>query len=155
MKAHFSGPLKTQKVLYQERYKVLGLIPGTRTRQYWVVLEPFSLIDENGKGIDTLLKGFKTDFSSVPWGFRNLFPKDDVDAQAAVFHDWLYHKNKPNSVMNVPKEERMSREECDYWFLIGMEICGQPLAKRRIKYRAVRLGGWYGWNKKDKEVIGG
>lgn len=152
MQPRFSGPLEVEKHLYKEKWKMLGFIPRSRTRQFWVVKKAFSLIDENGNIVDTVPVGFKTDFSSVPLPFRGIFPQDDVDTQAAVFHDWLYHSNKKYSVIKKPENEKMPRKECDHWFLVGMAICGQDLPSRRLKYRAVRLGGWYGWNKKDKDV---
>ena len=151
-KYRFDKPLRTEKRIYFEEWKMLGFIPRRRARHFWVVLEEFSFLDENGELVHTVKKGFKTDFSSVPVGFRWMFPKDDVDSQAAVLHDNLYHVNKPHSVEPPLPENRRTRKDCDSLFLIGMEVCGQPFERRRLKYRGVRLGGWYGWNKKDKKV---
>jgi hypothetical protein len=33
--------------------------------------------------------GFRTDFASVPWIFRRLFPQDGPWTLAAIVHDWL------------------------------------------------------------------
>ena len=151
--ARFTAPLRTEKRLYWEQTKILWLIPRRRRRHFWVVLDEFSLLDESGHAVYTVPPDFKTDFSSVPKPFRFLFPKDDVDSQAAVGHDWLYHANKPKSVIDNPWWKRKTRKECDAWFLVGMQVCGQTPARRRIKYRAVRLGGWYGWGKRDKPII--
>jgi len=150
--ARFNAPLKVEKRLYKEKVKFLWLIPYQRQRQFWITTAPFSLIRDDGSIIASVPSGFPTDFSSVPIVVRSLFPKDDVDSQAAALHDYLYHTNKPSNYHSSPIKPEKSRMQCDDIFLIGMIACDQTLSKREIKYRAVRLFGWYGWNKKDKEI---
>lgn len=159
MKPRFSAPLITEKVLYCEKSKILWLIPRKKTKFFWVVRQEFSLLGEDGKVIGKPVPvGFKTDFSSVPWVFRLFVPKDDVDSQAAVWHDRGYHCNKPKSV--VPEHEKwrnesgtlMTKNQIDSGFLIGMKICNQDPVKAFTKWRAVVRFGVFGWNKKDKEL---
>lgn len=84
-------------------------------------------------------KGFPTDFASVPWPASMLIPKDGDHNQAAVVHDYLYSK-----LGKIP-EKTYTRRECDAIFLEAMAALGVNKFKRRIMYRAVRLGGWAGW----------
>lgn len=152
MIAKFSKPLRVEKRLYREKTTFLWIFPRTRRRYFWVTIDsfwfhPHGEMDESSEFVP---KDFPTDFSSVPAPFRFLFPKDDVDSQAAVMHDKMYNKYKPSSKLEPGKRTRKS---CDDTFLLAMEASGQRLNRRRIKYRALRLGGWYGWNKKDKQLL--
>lgn len=89
---------------------------------------------EEGKGI-TVHKGFETDFASVPRIFWIIFPPDGSYTQSAVLHDFLYYY------------KLYTRKRCDTIFLEAMGVLKVRWWKRRLIYRAVRLGGWWGWNK--------
>lgn len=94
-------------------------------------------------------KGFRTDFSSTPWGVRNMFPKDDVDSAAAVFHDMLYKNKGVLPVENFTGPAKIySQKDCDGIYLEIMGVCGQTFWKKRIKYRMLRMFGTFSWNKK-------
>ena len=73
--------------------------------------------------------GFKTDLASIPFWARWLIHKLGKHAQAAVVHDFLY------------KYKMFTRKECDLIFLEAMGVLKVILWKRRIMYRAVRVGG--------------
>lgn len=79
-------------------------------------------------------EGFITDFASVPRPFWLIFPPDGKYTAAAVVHDYLYHT------------QTRTRKESDLIFLEAMEVLEVPWIKRKLMYRAVRLGGWLPWN---------
>lgn len=94
-------------------------------------------------------KGFLTDFASIPWPISMLIPKDGDYNQPAVLHDYLY--SRLGRLYNMT----YNRAKCDSVFLEAMEVINLldnfsiPLLKRRIIYRGVRVGGWYGWRKHE------
>lgn len=80
-------------------------------------------------------EGFKTDFASVPRIFWNIIPPTGDYAFAAVIHDYLYVTGD------------VKRKKADTIFLTLMKKAGVSFWKRRVMYRAVRLGGWIFWDK--------
>ncbi len=88
----------------------------------------------------TVPRGYLTDFFSVPLPFRGLLPKSQKGNQAAVLHDYMYQNHL------------YSRKKCDDIFLEAMTVLGVSVWKRQVMYRAVRMFGWYGWNKRKKEL---
>lgn len=84
-------------------------------------------------GYITVPIGFKTDLASIPRVFRAAIPTNGKHRLAAVIHDYLYSSKKE------------SRGICDKVFLEAMVISGVPWWKRKLMYRAVRLGGWMSW----------
>ena len=80
--------------------------------------------------------GFQTDFASVPRPFWIILPPDGHYTQAAVLHDFLYHK------------QDRKRKQCDLIFLEAMQVLGVSWWKRKVMYRAVRLFGWMPWRNK-------
>lgn len=129
----FSGPFRAEKILVKEK----GWFGRTKTRHYWKVLEPFSYTTNDGKSVH-VPQDFVTDLASVPRGLWNICPKDDVDSAASVVHDIAY------------RDRLYPQRDCDRIYLEAMRDCGQTLAKRRMKYRALRLFGWYSYNKNPK-----
>lgn len=88
-------------------------------------------------------QGFRTDFFSVPWVFRRFFPKWDRGWEASVLHDWFY-QTQPVGV---------SRELADYILLLHMEELRVGWLKRKMKYHAVRIGGWRAWNRREETIL--
>lgn len=78
--------------------------------------------------------GFVTDFASIPRLAQWLVTKLGRQNKAAVIHDWLYVAQVTN------------RKDADGIFLRIMREDGVSLWKRRVCYRAVRIGGWAAWN---------
>ena len=99
---------------------------------------------EDSDEVITIPEGFITDLASIPFGARWLIPKLGRHAQSAVLHDFLY--NKRGKMAN----KTYSRKECDQIFLEAMGVLKVPFWKRKIMYRAVRLGGFIPWSKKEK-----
>lgn len=101
---------------------------------------------KNSEEVIRIPKGFITDFASVPWPASMLFPKDGDHNQAAVLHDWLY------SMLGILPDRTYIRIDCDKIFLEAMVVLGVNKFKRRVMYRAVRLGGGFGWRKHAKRA---
>lgn len=114
--------------------------------------------------------GFKTDFASIPWGFRNLFPPIGKYSRAAVIHDFLYRVRgeAPEAAWHLREEltreqaealealrldrptinaRRYSRREADDVFREAMSVLGVDPIRRNIMHRAVRTFGAGGWGK--------
>ncbi|MDF7806215.1 DUF1353 domain-containing protein [Pontiellaceae bacterium B12219] len=107
------------------------LLPGGRcvrlTNNFKVTLAVGRMI--------TVPAGFETDFASVPRLFWRIIPPWGRYSAAAVVHDYLY------------ATASVTRYEADRIFLDLMKRLGVPLWKRRLMYRAVRLGGWASWKR--------
>jgi hypothetical protein len=76
--------------------------------------------------------GFLSDGASVPRVFWTILSPFGDYFGAALIHDFLYS----------PHNLRFSRGACDLIFLTAMKDAGVPFVRRRVIYRAVRLGGW-------------
>ena len=83
----------------------------------------------------TIPTGFVTDGASIPWFLWSILPPFGPYLPAAAAHDFLYFA------------ATFSRKGADQIFLRIMEDLEVPLWKRRIMYRGVRVGGWWGWRK--------
>lgn len=81
--------------------------------------------------------GFETDFASIPWGLRNLFPALGPWGRPAIIHDWLYATRG--------EAGRFTRLQADRIFAEAMEVVGVPAWRRVLMFRAVRMGGAGGW----------
>lgn len=98
----------------------------------WRLVKPLMYVTNEGEAI-TVPAGFICDLASIPPIARPLFPVNGDWTEAAVIHDWLYDGKIG------------SRERADEIFLEAMEDLGVSWWRRRIMYRAVRLGGWLYW----------
>ncbi len=103
----------------------------------WKVQRSFRYyIAESHEGLYVKVPGgFITDFASVPRLLWAIIPPDGKYTQAAVLHDYLYHK------------KIFPRKKSDKIFLDAMKILGVSFWKRSAMYRAVRMFGWIPWNK--------
>lgn len=82
-------------------------------------------------------EGFLTDLASIPRLFQSAVPKVGRHIQPAIAHDWLYQHGVA-----------WTRTDADQMFLDGMETMGVAWMRRRVMYRAVRLGGGHLWRPK-------
>jgi hypothetical protein len=92
--------------------------------------------------------GFETDFASIPFGLRNLFPPLGPWARPAILHDFLYGTQgtgRFEGVRWISRARDYSRAEADGIFREAMAVVGVPVWRRGLMYRAVRLGGRRGW----------
>lgn len=110
-------------------------------------------------------EGFVFDGASIPWITQFVIGKWDLGIGPPCVHDWIYKwkGNLPTgSFMRETDDnthivcEPWKRYEADRLFCRHMRAVGVPQWKRRMAYRAIRLGGWWAWNKsKDNGTIGG
>jgi hypothetical protein len=108
----------------------------TYKRNKWQVVEDYTVrvLSE-----DLLIpKGFKTDLASVPRILWSVFPPFGKYNTAAVVHDYLY------------KTKRYSRQDSDVIFLETMRLSKVGLIQRHLFFYAVRMFGWFAYNKKCK-----
>lgn len=84
-------------------------------------------------GTITVPIGFKTDFASVPWLFRQFIPKSGRYNEAAVVHDYLCYLWKKNGYSNE------FRQEADKIFYEMMEVLGVKKARRKFMWLGVGL----------------
>jgi len=103
-------------------------------------------------------KGFDFDLASVPrvlWTPTGITP-DRLRWTAPLIHDFLYeHKGdlprgsyqKWDRELNgfVDDKSIWTRKNADRMFCRLMREDGISWRKRRMAYRAVRMGGWYAW----------
>lgn len=93
-------------------------------------------------------KGFVSDGASIPkfaWSIVG-HPFGEY-LESAVIHDYPY--KFPDK---WHKEYKNKRKRADWLLLDCMKSQCIKLWKRRIMYRAVRLGGWRFWNDKSVEM---
>lgn len=103
----------------------------------WELYAPFTWESEvDGFRVD-VAKGRVTDLASIPRLFRGIFQVNGKHRRAAVVHDELY------------KTGAVPRKDADLRFLEAMEEAGVGWLKRRMMYRAVRLGGWAAYQKRE------
>lgn len=92
--------------------------------------------------------GFKTDFASIPFGARNLFPPLGLWGRPAIIHDFLYATEGTGAFRCrrwITRPIDYTRPEADAIFKEAMKVVGVPAWRREVMYRAVRLGGGGGW----------
>lgn len=105
---------------------------GNKARQ--VVIEP----------------GFLTDGASSPrlfWTLVGFLPRGIHDP-AALIHDYLFfHRGRVRDIAG--RMQTFTQKECDQIFLRALQSCGVKSWKAYMAYIAVRLFGWYYWNKNE------
>jgi len=132
-------------------------VPGKSRsgRQCVRLLQPleYRVGSANSAEVITVPRGFETDFASIPWGIRNLFPPMGPWSRPAIVHDFLYCSrgtgvldtaNAPH-LCGITRLFPYERWEADLIFREAMQVVGVPAWRRAVMYRAVRLGGWSGW----------
>ncbi len=85
-------------------------------------------------------KGFKSNGASIPrflWSVVG-HPWGEYE-QAAWLHDYMYFK------------QAFDRKKCDQIFYESMGVLAVAGWKKKVMYAGVRVGGWKGWGKYDKE----
>lgn len=105
--------------------------PVNASMTRWKLMRDFPMhIRISGK-IESMVvpKGFVTDFASVPWIFRLVFPQMGKYGAAAVVHDY----------MTMTRETPFTRKEADRIFYSIMERHGVKSWKAKLMYGAVRL----------------
>lgn len=143
MTARITGAFKVEEVPGKSR----------SGRQCVRLLEPleYRVGSADSNEVIVVPAGFETDFASIPFGARNLFPPLGPWARPAIVHDRLYdeggrHCGRRFLEGGTVQIVSYTRAQADAIFREAMEVVGVPAWRRVIMYRAVRLGGWGGWN---------
>jgi len=91
----------------------------------------------------TALPGLIINGASIPRYFWSTIgcPNSGEFIGSAIIHDGLY------------KSQIMSREAADKLFLVMLRDNGVDIVRAYLMYGALRLFGWYSWNKKTPEEI--
>jgi len=109
----------------------------------WKLTHPFAFNSKVFGRID-IPNRFVTDGASIPkflWSIVGS-PWSGKYAEAAIPHDWGYHKQK------------LTRKQYDLVFLEAMKVLKVPFWKRRLMYQAVRIAGFIPWNKRVSKKSG-
>ncbi len=94
-----------------------------------------------GSDIIVAPQGYVTDYASSPWWAWWIVPPRGKYSKAAVIHDILYHA------------ELYSRDKCDEIFYEAMKLLGVKEWRRKLMYKAVKLGGGFTWRKHTPESV--
>ena len=115
-------------------------LPDGRT---WVIRRDFGydIGEEGSKDTIDVPMGFKTDFASVPRLLWSIIPRWGKYGNAAVIHDFLYWM------------QDRTRAESDRVFLEAMLVLNVSFFMRKLIYYAVRLFGWFAWNRNSKKRL--
>lgn len=126
----------------------------------YVVLEDFHFEwkAESERQLIIVPEGFEFDLTSVPrifWTPTGITP-DRLRWTSPLIHDFPYHyKGKlPEGSYKiwdddidgwVDSKRIWTRKNADRLFCRNLREDGISIFKRRMAYRAVRVGGWYAW----------
>ena len=106
------------------------IVPQPKNGRPWRLITP--LIYRCADGLEIVVpEGYCTDFASVPWFCRRLFPQDGPWTYAAIVHDWLCDVH-PIHVSSV---------RADAIFLEAMKVLKVGKLQRIAMHRAVL---WFG-----------
>lgn len=109
-------------------------------------------------------EGLIYDGASVPrwaWTVAGILP-DGLIRAAALIHDYFYMYKGRLPVTCYQRQDHIHwfnvaahwpRKDVDRLFARILRESNYPRHKRRMAYRAVRLGGWTAWNSDDTVVI--
>ncbi len=103
---------------------------------------------------------FTTDFASTPWFLWWLLPRWGKYGNAAVIHDYLYRggeivldehvysgsEHLPKTDLTLPHP---TRKQADEIMLEAMKVLEVAAWQRNLIYWGVRIGGWYGWKRRN------
>jgi len=100
------------------------------------------------QGDITIPAGYRFDLASVPrWAWRLVAPFE-LSLVAPLVHDVLYEQlGRADMDSDAPA---LTRKQVDQVFLHLMEREGIPAFRRRLAYRAVRMGGGMPWKKNQR-----
>ncbi len=105
--------------------------PINASMTHWKLMRDFPLHIRVGVKVQSVVvpKGFVTDFASVPWIFRLVFPATGKYGAATLVHDY----------MTMTRETPFTRKEADQIFYDLMRQHGVKSWKAKLMYGAVRL----------------
>ena len=108
----------------------------------------FELINElratTPYGLITVPKGFITDLASIPWIAQIIIPKIGKQNRSSIIHDYLYETGNING-------KKITQKIADKIYLGLMRSRKVSKWNAKTQYRALRMFGWYAWNKYRKQ----
>ena len=152
------------------------IVDGRQRVQLTTPIDYRDRTQAGGESVILVPAGFVTDFASMPFGVRNLFPALGLYARPSIIHDLLYlvEGDLPNLLERLMSTGRLkpmlspeqitaylnetqarpwvnvrtyTRAEADAVFAEAMSVVGVSAWRRSIMHRAVRLGGANGWGR--------
>lgn len=108
---------------------IIKCLPEEESRFRYKVFIPFKYKTGNGELI-VVPVDFKTDFASIPWLFRKIFPTTGRFNEATVIHDYLCF---------LSNKGLYSRQEADNVFFEAMKDLGVRKYRSFIMFNGVRL----------------
>ena len=105
-------------------------------KRKWKVVNAFEYHIDRTNITIVIPKNFKTDKASIPRIAFSLFPRSVTYDFASIIHDYLYSKGM------------FDRKTCDLIFKDILCLVETPKWKRDMMYKAVRLGGFFAYNRK-------
>lgn len=115
--------------------------PKTRL---WTVEEDYNF---NGFSVlQTILKGFITDLSSVPRIFWRIINTYELSVEAPLLHDYGYRNLGRFTNITLTRQQ-----VDDLFYNIALEQ-GVPKWRCKLGYAAVRIAGWWTWRKYEKDL---
>ena len=88
-------------------------------------------------GVIEVPAGFCSDFASIPWWIKWLFPNDRYTAPGAVLHDWIYRR------------AGWDRRVADALAMRAWQDYGVPTFYAWLMWAGVRIGGWAAFKRLD------
>ena|SRR3990167_5149145 len=127
--------MESPKIPRPLRLEAIGDELWKLIEEYW-----YYVGDPDDEDLIKVPIGFETDLTSTPRFLWTFYPRDGKYRYAAVIHDFLYHM------------QTRTRAETDLIFWEALKEIGINAFHRNVLYNGVRLGGWFWWNKRAKEL---
>ena len=120
--------IKRMKGFFPNRLVVECLLKEESDFRYAVFYRNFAYYAKDASVI-VVPVGFKTDFASIPWAFRQFIPKTGKYNEAAVVHDYLCY---------LWKKGGYDRVRADDLFYEMMDVLGVKWHRRKFMWFGVR-----------------
>jgi hypothetical protein len=135
--------LAISSVAYGQQFVSFLEVSPFADGENWFLTRPLSYELPNTNLLVEVPPGFVTDFASIPRPLWSLLPTWGQYGPPAVVHDYLYW------------DQRCTREQADWIFLLGMEESDVGGIERFVIHRAVRWGGALAWRNNGKRRTAG
>ena len=135
--------LVVSSVAYGQQFVSFLEVSPFADGENWFLTRPLSYELPNTNLLVEVPPGFVTDFASIPRPLWSLLPTWGQYGPPAVVHDYLYW------------DQRCTREQADWIFLLGMEESDVGGIERFVIHRAVRWGGALAWRNNAKRRTAG
>lgn len=147
-------------ILREPTFKVVRAISDQYKAGYFVLASPLVFLWESKQCVITIETHTKTNFASIPFGLRNLYPVNGRHRLPSVVHDALYGAGGIITTQTIvsssgsfiqtlaPVTIRYTRREADEIFKALMMCERVSNIKATTMFWGVRLFGFAHWSKK-------